>query len=784
MRKAVYYLIFIVTALGGFAAGSEAQFSNGQNASLVLGQSNFTSRNGATTQSGIFFPRGVSLDSSGNVWVADTRDSRVLEFKPPFSNGMNASLVLGQSNFTSSTTATTQSGMYYPDGVSVDSSGNVWVVDSYNNRVLEFVPPFSNGMNASLVLGQSNFTSITSAVTQSGMYIPQGVAVDSSGNVWVADSNSRVLEFKPPFSNGMNASLVLGKPNFTYGGDYNYGATQSGMDAPPGVAVDSSGNVWVVDSYSNRVLEFKPPFSNGMNASLVLGQSNFTSGNMSGNYTPNLTQSGMYIPQGVAVDSSGNVWVADSNNSRVLEFVPPFSNGMNASLVLGQSNFTSNVATTTQLGMSYPDGVSVDSSGNVWVADTSNSRILGFTLPPLLTEISLGISSISWSWNSIPGATSYDFYPSTGGAPINLSGTTFTQTNLSTNTSYGAQVSELTSSFEGSPSASVFVYTLAAPPTGFAFTQVNVSSVTVVWSANGNPTSTTSYRVEYWQLGGSTTSLTTTATQETITGLFIGATYYLSVSAINGNGIAAPSEMLLSTVTFVPSGVSTATIGLSGGEIVYQGVYGPNDIQITPNAYSQNVQVTLQTPDQSSLACNASPAENLTPTDIALEVDLNPAIEPVSPVTISLSYANASIGSMNPEQFLIARCDPTNNTWTPLPSTVDSSAKSVTATSDHLSVFQIMSGTPPTSVSQYKVGPNPLRPALGESQMKFVVPPNSDIKIYTLTGELVNDITAAPDGTASWNATNRSGRAVASGVYFVLIRGNGQSKTIKVIVER
>ena len=444
---------------------------------------------------------------------------------------------------------------------------------------------------------------------------------------------------------------------------------------------------------------------------------------------------------------------------------------------------------------SYPASVDgqgcVVNSGYVYCAggyngSYTNAVYYAGTGPPTPSNLSvttLGASSITWAWNAVSGATSYDFYPSTGGAPINLSGTTFTQTNLSTNTSYGAQVSALNSIGPSLLSTLVSTYTFAAPPTSFVFTQVNVSSVTVAWSANGNPTSTTSYRVEYWQPGGSTTSLTTTATQETITGLSIATTYYLTLSALNGNGIAAPSGETLSTTTFIPPSVSTS-IGSSGGVMIYNGVFGSDNLQIPAGAYSQNVQVTLQTPDQSSLACNASPAENLTPTDIALEVDLNPAIEPTSPVTVSLSYANASIGSMNPEQFLIARCDPTNNTWTPLHSTVDSSAKSVTATSDHLSIFQIMSGTPPTSVSQYKVGPNPLRPALGESQMKFVVPPNSDIKIYTLTGELVNDITAAPDGTASWNATNRSGRAVASGVYFVLIRGNGHSKTIKVIVER
>ena len=116
--------------------------------------------------------------------------------------------VLGQSSFTTNTAATTQNGLYlyHTNSFFIDSSGNAWVADYGNSRVLMYVPPFSNGMNASLVLGQSSFTTKTAATTQSGLYNPSSVFIDSSGNAWVADyGNSRVLMYVPPFSNGMNA---------------------------------------------------------------------------------------------------------------------------------------------------------------------------------------------------------------------------------------------------------------------------------------------------------------------------------------------------------------------------------------------------------------------------------------------------------------------------------------------------------------------------------------------------------------------------------------------------
>jgi len=141
-----------------------------------------------------------------------------VEYVPPFSNGMDATLVLGQPDFTTNNSNTTQNGLSYPRGLAFDSSGNLWVADADNSRVLEYTSPFSTGMNATLVLGQSSFTVGTSNITQNGFYLPAGLVFDTSGNILVGDwQNSRALVFAPPFSNGMNASLVLGQADFTHG---------------------------------------------------------------------------------------------------------------------------------------------------------------------------------------------------------------------------------------------------------------------------------------------------------------------------------------------------------------------------------------------------------------------------------------------------------------------------------------------------------------------------------------------------------------------------------------
>ncbi len=357
-------------------------FTSGQSASLVIGQKDFTSNSVGGSQNGFSAPGWTIFDSSGNLWVGDVHSSRVLEFKPPFSTGMQASLVIGQPDFEASTKATSQSGLaaHYVIGIAFDSSGSLWVADHDNDRVLEFKPPFSTGMPASLVIGQKDFDHGLPGRSTDGLIAPVAVYFDHSGNLWVLDGgNGRVLEFKPPFANGMSASLVIGQANFETREPSTTRSTL-GKDTDSDLTFDPSGNLWVSDTGNNRVLEFKPPLSNGMNASLVIGQPDFVSRQST------LSQSGLStFPYGggVTFDESGNLWVGDSNNNRVLGFEPPFTTGMSASRVIGQQDFTTNATSTAQNGLNHPEYPRFDSSGNLWVTDEQNNRVLEFSSTPV-----------------------------------------------------------------------------------------------------------------------------------------------------------------------------------------------------------------------------------------------------------------------------------------------------------------------------------------------------------------------------------------------------------------
>ncbi|MBI3841561.1 MAG: hypothetical protein HY295_00155 [Thaumarchaeota archaeon] len=267
-----------------------SQFSNSQPASFVLGQPDFTSNSPSPTASTFFTPHFVTFDSQGNLWVSDGGNDRVLEFKPPFTMGESASVVLGQTDFTSwqVLNGTNPKSLYHPQGLAFDLQGNLWVADGASNRALKFKPPFRTGQEPSLVLGQKDFISWEQPQsTANSFYYPEGIAFDKEGNLWVADTNNRLLEFKPPFSNGQEASLILGNTDTVT----SQGVSAHTISAPMGITFDSQGNLWVADSGNNRMLEFAYPFTSGQRASLILGQASFNAGAIDTKRTKSISDS-------------------------------------------------------------------------------------------------------------------------------------------------------------------------------------------------------------------------------------------------------------------------------------------------------------------------------------------------------------------------------------------------------------------------------------------------------------------------------------------------------------
>ncbi len=224
--------------------------------------------------------------------------------------------------------------------------------------------------------------------------------------------------------------------------------------------------------------------------------------------------------------------------------------------------------------------------------------------------------------------------------------------------------------------------------------------------------------------------------------------------------------------------------GPGGAVLGFQPPEGTVTLSIPSGAFSENVTVTLQTP--ASLPAAPSPAASLVATGIGVEILLDKALQPARAADLTVSYAGASMPAGTDESKLIlARHDPSRGVWIPLVSTPDPAGDRVTAKVDHFSVFQLMQAAPSGSVDAAKAFPNPLRPSRGHGAMTFsLLPANARIRIHTMTGRLVKDLSADAVGMASWDGTNQSGQRVASGVYFVYAQGAGEKRTFKVMVQR
>jgi sugar lactone lactonase YvrE len=350
-------------------------------------------------------PYDVKFDSHGNLWVVDSSDGRVLEFAAPLTSDEKASVVLGEPNFSTSylgySLSTNGTVLFDPQAIAFDSSGNLWVSDTGEARILEFTAPFTSGENATLALGVPDLKTAgdtNNPASQTNLNTPDGLTFDSSGNLWVADAGYyRVEEFKAPFSTGESASLVLGQDNFTAKNFPNEPncppqcgtPTKSTLDGPYDVAFDSSGNLWVADRNDHRVSEFTQPLTNGEAANMIVGGDCAIFGQV-------LAANCMSVIEFIGFDHSGMLWVSDTGNGRVLGFPAPLSTGENATVVLGEPDFQTTYGFSVNATLSNlvsPEGFAFDSSGSLWISDSGLNRVLEFSSSVVATTTTMSSTS-------------------------------------------------------------------------------------------------------------------------------------------------------------------------------------------------------------------------------------------------------------------------------------------------------------------------------------------------------------------------------------------------------
>lgn len=367
--------------------------ANNQVAIYVLGQPDFDSVISNTNIKGLSSPTGVSVNAAGFVFVADKGNNRVMIWANPTISGPDAVYVLGQSWFNSNGSGLSDNQFNQPNDLSINADGYLVLSDSGNHRVLIFTDPITmNGQSANKVVGQTNFTSSTSGLSSSKFNNPTGISTHNSTGIFIADTNNnRIMAYSSTITNnGQAASYTIGQTN-TVGASYFYSnavnnPVNNGLDTPSSVSLDSANHIlYVADTGNNRVLLYNLSTTNqlvDLYADRVLGQQDFsrTAVNRGGS----VSASSLNAPSDVYYSSTENrLYVADTGNNRVLIWnVSITANGQAANIVVGQTTFTDNAPGVGNDVLSSPTGISVNSStGAVAIADRDNNRVMIWSIP-------------------------------------------------------------------------------------------------------------------------------------------------------------------------------------------------------------------------------------------------------------------------------------------------------------------------------------------------------------------------------------------------------------------
>ena len=423
-------------------------------------------------------PGGLAFDAAGNLYFADTDDNVILE--------VNLAGVLttvagdGEQGFYGDGGAATSALLDSPGGVAVDSAGNLYIADTHNNRIREV-----SGSVITTVAGTgvAGFAGDGGAAASAALDLPTAVAVDSKGNIYVADANNhRIREIS-----GMNISTVAGDGEQTYSGDGGL-ATAAGLDSPRGVAVDAAFNVYIGDTQNQRVRMVT--FSTGIISTLAgTGVKGFTADGPA-------ASAALARPRGVAVDASGNVYLADSDNDRIRTV-----SGGNVNTIAGNGSegFSGDTGLATNASVDTPRAVAVNGS-SVALADSENNRIRAVNngiiqtiagLAPSGTEsivlsgavngmYGTGSITANFSDGGLTATGQVTFYDGEGSSPSVIGAATFASNSASISTSQlFAGTHYIVASYSGDSknaavTSGVYVFVVAPAPLTAVANAVNL----------------------------------------------------------------------------------------------------------------------------------------------------------------------------------------------------------------------------------------------------------------------------------------------------------------------
>ena len=297
-----------------------------------------TGNGGKATSASLNGPFALAVDKAGTLYIAEDLNNAVRKVSPAGTISAFAGPVT------------------YPEGLAIDSTGAVYIASWGDNKI--YKASSSGPLTAVAGSGNAGFAGDGAAATAAALNGPQGIAFDSAGNLWICDSlNNRIREVT-----GGNIQTAIGSG---YSGLSSIGpATSISVYLPLGIGVGANGTVYWTENGNHRVREY---MTGNRQVTEIAG------------YTPPLSTTGapsslpLFNPYGTSTDSAGNLYIADTGNHVIRKVTPSGVSSVIAGT--GNANFNGDVGTATAINLTYPQGVSVDAQGNVFIADSGNSRV-------------------------------------------------------------------------------------------------------------------------------------------------------------------------------------------------------------------------------------------------------------------------------------------------------------------------------------------------------------------------------------------------------------------------
>ncbi len=339
-----------------------AGFANSQIVTTLAGGfTGNTDANGIGTAASFDQPIGVATDGAGNLYVADQLNDQIRKI-----------------DISTAAVTVLAGGFNEPTGVVYDGSGNLYVADWSNNEIRKVV--ISTGVVTTLAGAGSGYPGSTDGTgTAAKFKEPYGITYDGSGNLYVADmGNNEIRKIV------ISSAVVTTLAGSTTAGSANGTGTAARFNYPFGLTTDGKGNLYVADYANNEIRQIV--ISSGVVTTLA-GSTTASSADGIG------TAAGFSIPYDVVCDGNGNLYVADGGNQEIRKIV---ISSASVTTLAGSTTAGNGNGTGTAASFHQPSGITIDASGNLYVADEENNLIrMISSIPTSMNELAPMPASIS-----------------------------------------------------------------------------------------------------------------------------------------------------------------------------------------------------------------------------------------------------------------------------------------------------------------------------------------------------------------------------------------------------